>query len=670
MTLDTGPAKRPGLPALRTSDPALAKWAQVVAEHLEMHMGTRGNPKERAVTLRELEKVAGGMIYLQGDKRQAQPGDLTLDLGGGLTASVAIDQFIESIKNTRLFKDLIQRLDDPTRFDYLPEAVRNTLLRSISEEAAKRGADITRLETKIQNSVESLAILIQEVTAAVDGASSGVRELTFASAQANRAQAGKITQLEASLGNYYADGTPGRVILEQVLEVVADRVDGLRGQYTLKIQAGGALAGFGIAAEEINGQPSSAFIIAADKFAIVLPNYSGGLTNTPNVNSIPFGVDVNGIYLNNSVYIRGNIRVDTAGKRLIDGLRGSVNIASGGGPTWSDLIASTAVYQALGLGSGVAPNNNHLVIGDTVTQSGTNFVETRAWFGSSWIVPGAVINGNLLVNGSVAAGKIDTRGLTIRDAAGNVIFGAGAGLDVSRIIGLGSLATQNTVATGQVTGLGGLATQNNVNTSQVVGLGALATQNTVATGQVTGLGALATQNSALIGSTVRLPDGTVLGTADFVNRLSKINNTNISTFLETAAIGNAYIGNAAVGTLTIAGNAVTVPVTTSATSGVTGTGSFGTILSTTLTVSQAGFIFASASIRQGFVNNNTAWEFTLRIAGVDVFVTSGRVPGDSVCLSGSTFVAAGTHQVLLLWKGENANVIAFDRTLYAVSAMR
>ena len=42
---DTGPAKLPGLPALKSTDPALQRWAQAVAEHLEVRAGARGNPR-------------------------------------------------------------------------------------------------------------------------------------------------------------------------------------------------------------------------------------------------------------------------------------------------------------------------------------------------------------------------------------------------------------------------------------------------------------------------------------------------------------------------------------------------------------------------------------------------------------------------------------------------
>jgi hypothetical protein len=538
---DTGIAQLPGVPRPTAGDPALQSWMNKVQEHLEVRAGARGNDAERVVTQRELQAVASGVQQLTTPPETLMPGQAQLSLGGGLTATVAIEQFTNLIKNTQLYRDLIKRLDDPSRFDNLPEAVRQSLLTSVADEARKLGAQVTRVEQITQDRFTSLAMQINTVTASVDANAAGVRQLEFASAEQDRAQAGKITQLEASLGNFYQDGTPGRVLLEEQMTVTADRIEGLSGQYTLKIQAGGSLAGFGLAATEVDGVPDSAFIIAANKFAIVDPlTWTTGLTNTPDDAHIPFGVDGNGIYMNSNVYVRGLMRVDTAGKTLIDGLRGSLDLNAGTG-AWSDTAARQAVWTALGK-SGSPSNNNHLVIGDMVTMGTGASTVTKQWMGSSWDVPGVVINGSLLVNGSVAAVKIDTNGLVIRDAAGNPILGAGVSLPVSYILGLGGLATQNTVSNTQVTGLGDLATQN-----------------TVSNTQVTGLGTMSTQNYASIGSTVRFPDGTVMGTTDFVSRLQKIDGSNIGVFMATAAIGTAYIGNAAVGTLQIGGNAVIVP---------------------------------------------------------------------------------------------------------------
>lgn len=511
-------AQLPGLPAVpRAVDAEVGNWMRKVAERLEVREGQRGDPKERAVTVREFERANVASHYLSMEKKPG-PGEIGLELGGGLTATINIEKFIDAIRGLQLFKDLLKSLDDPSRFDHLPQQIRQIVLQDIAVEARKRGADIRRVELVQRERFAQLAAVVTELTAAVGDSAAGLRELSYAYADGNSAMAGQITQLQASLGRFYLDGTPGRASLEQEMLTQADRITGLRSQYTLKVQAGKAIAGFGLAATDNGtGGLSSAFIVAAEKFAIVNPaTYTGGLTTTPAQAHIPFGVDSHGIYLNHNVYIRGNVRIDTGGKRLIDGLRGSVDVYRGG--AWSDAAASAAVWQELGkLGS--PPNSNHLVIGDTVTFSHGSTVTTRAWMGSSWRNPGMVLNGDLLVNGSVAAHKIDGRGLTIRDAQGRPILDAGL-IDFNYIGVVEGLKPQH------MTGLGNLATRDHVN----------------------------------IGETVRFSDGTVMGEQDFVSRLRKITVGNIGVFVANEAIGTAYIGVASVDTLRIRGQAVTVPV--------------------------------------------------------------------------------------------------------------
>lgn len=119
----------------------------------------------------------------------------------------------------------------------------------------------------------------------------------------------------------------------------------------------------------------------------------------------------------------------------------------------------------------------------------------------------------LSIKGTVSASGAVFKGVTIQDSSGNVMLASG-----------------------------------NINGSYVTGL---------STSNISGLGALATQNNVFIGSTVRFADGTVMNTGDFVNSLSKINSTNISTFIAAGAIGNAYIGNAAISSAKIQDAAIT-----------------------------------------------------------------------------------------------------------------
>lgn len=102
--------------------------------------------------------------------------------------------------------------------------------------------------------------------------------------------------------------------------------------------------------------------------------------------------------------------------KVTDGARGSVGSLTGYGSaygivtsSWSDGLANRVIYNMLtgaALTTALA-STTHLLRGDTVTLSnGTSFAETRIWDGYSWLTPGVVIDGNLIVNGTVSADKV------------------------------------------------------------------------------------------------------------------------------------------------------------------------------------------------------------------------------------------------------------------------
>lgn len=113
----------------------------------------------------------------------------------------------------------------------------------------------------------------------------------------------------------------------------------------------------------------------------------------------------------------------TDGTQGIDGTRGNVNIAvPTTGSIWSDAQATEGIASA---GFGV-PMNRDIV---TLYNLSSNFSQSKYFDGSAWQTLDAYINGNLLVTGSVVADKIDSRGLSIKDNAGNVILSAGVPID-------------------------------------------------------------------------------------------------------------------------------------------------------------------------------------------------------------------------------------------------
>ena len=438
MSKDTGAARLPGLPVLRTTDQALAKWAQAVAEHLEVRAGTRGNPLERAVTVRDLTNATREITTGFKSSANIAAGDIPIDLGGGRYASLSISKFSESLRSTKLYKDLVTSVNDPNRFNDVPEAVRNILLKSIADEAALRGASVSHIENLLQTATDSLAMRIDEVTASVEGAAAGIREVAFASASMGSSSAGKITQVQARLDDF-SDGTPGVATIEAKMTATASRVDGLASEFYVKASAGSTVTGFGLSAsEDPTGATESAFIIQADKFALVASiNFSqeatpsatvigqtwytpstkvykrATATGTANWVSFtptePFGVDI----ATGTTYINGTLRINAGGGLLqdstavvdgVDGARGSMTLYTTGS-SWVDATANSLITSTTGSAT--------KIIGDTVTISdGTSFAATKYWSGSAWVDPGVVIDGNLLVSGTLSATKISAGALT------------------------------------------------------------------------------------------------------------------------------------------------------------------------------------------------------------------------------------------------------------------
>ena len=384
MTKDTGPARLPALPPVNAQDPALRNWMRAVAERLEVREGSRGNPYERAVTVREMVGLGlAGLGGTGGMVAASAMGGASAQQQAGYYGDMSADAFAEAIRNSKLYQGLIKRLDDATRFDDLPEQVRAILLVDIADEARKRQADIRTLQYKLQTATNSLAYQLTEVTAAVEGSAAGVREMTFASATRDAATAGKVTQVQArldgvpipperilptvyaSLGalaaavpkpaqaRYYqvADAGGGENLLyrwngaawvlsgkgttasatatlEETAIATADRIKGLSAEKTIKVQAGNKVAGIGLSAtEDPEGNGDSAFIVMADRFAIVGTGEEFPDPNNPPPDRIPFGVDTAA----NVVYINGQVRIGNSGKTIVD-LVDDVEAIAGDGP--------------------------------------------------------------------------------------------------------------------------------------------------------------------------------------------------------------------------------------------------------------------------------------------------------------------------------------------------
>jgi hypothetical protein len=414
------PRQSSGIQTLQTSDPTLNAWAAAVKQRLEVGGGARGTPFDKWLTRRDMEDRLTELGVVTQPAGVPLGGGIAIAGPGGGLAYTSFDDFAKSIMSTRLFGELTAAIDDPHRFDDLPEQVKQELLVDITTEAQQRGADIRRLDQKIQSATESFAQTVEEITAAVAGASAGVRQVRFAYASSNRATAGIVTQVQARLDNF-SGGAPGTATVESKMTAIADRATGLEAQYVLKVAtSGGAIAGFGLAATTSTaGVSTSAMLFLANKFAFVtntdVIGTGAGQINplSPPANRIMFGIDSDGCYMGGNLNVSGKAIIQ--GKYTLSGNEAALHVNPGNVAGTGVRSSSNSSSYGDAAISGSGQNGAFGVIGNTINSAagigvyGTALVagvavQADASFGATALsVSGPIVIRNSAVTGSATA---------------------------------------------------------------------------------------------------------------------------------------------------------------------------------------------------------------------------------------------------------------------------
>lgn len=384
--------------------------------------------------------------------------------------------------------------------------------------------------------------------------------ITEATARANgdSANATLINQVQARLdtGDYAAVKTES--------STTASTVNGIQAKYSVKVDVNGYVSGFGLISSANNSTPYSQFIFKADQFGFGAPGLNSAYpfviqatATTINGVSVPAGVYIDAAYIKN-----GSITNAKIGNAAID----SAKIASVDAGT---ITVGTLSADRIGANS----------------------------------ITGAKIAAN-----TITADRIDSRGLSIKDASGNIILAAGTALSTSNISGLGSLATQNSVAYSSVTGTKPPTDADN-------------TASNIAAG-ISGQGSFAT--------------------------LNQITAANIST----------YIASLAVDTLYIKGNAVTTATSFTTTGDISYIGASPvTVVSGTVTVSGYQPVLVNLSSWVGGAAANGSPNTVAENVVATVYIGANSktivpsltaIPACLTCSSGSalfTGLSAGTYTI-------------------------
>ena len=220
-----------------------------------------------------------------------------------------------------------------------------------------------------------------------------------------------------------ADGTSGiKGALEQTQTLVSGS-GGLTSQFMIKSDLNGYVTGFGFSSSTATGTPESAFIIRADKFAIVNPSNSNqGNTNNPSNNNnriVPFIVQTAQTTINGVTVPRG-VYMDTAFIR-----NGSIENAKIGDAAIDD--AKIANLNADKITAGKINTSRLNIDGATLTSAinnqGVSVLQVNE------------LNANVLTTGLLNSNRINLDGQTIdTDGQGRIII-KDLGVDTLQIAG-------------------------------------------------------------------------------------------------------------------------------------------------------------------------------------------------------------------------------------------
>jgi len=341
-------------------------------------------------------------------------------------------------------------------------AIRSEKTARITEDEAL-AQDITTLVSNTNNSlatvnqtlstatsdISSNAQAITNLTATVSGnnttLSAALAAEQTARADEDEALAQDIVTAQATLG----DDITAAVQVESTARATADGL--IEAKNTIKVDLAGHVSGYGLISTNNTGTPSSEFGIRADAFWLAPPAVVQANAPTADL-------------------FEGYVWVDSSGEENVTKYYDGAN--------W------TTTPQAL-----------PFIVRTTPTTINGETVPTGVYMQDAFIANGTITNakiGNAAIDdakianldagkittgfldaarieaGMITAAMIDSRGLSIKDADGNVILSSGTPLSISNIQGLGTLAAFSEISLSDLEDAGALASLDEVREEDLV----------------------------------------------------------------------------------------------------------------------------------------------------------------------------------------------------------
>lgn len=418
------PTKVPGIPKPPAdASPSLQKYLTSLSEALEIRLGRKGDTRDRAITLRELIDSGLAVDLLNRPYDPNNPGsdfDPPPTTGGTDQTPTAPTGFsvIAGLSSAGLFWDYP---GDQYRGHSFTELFRNSTnnIATAVLIGSSPGSAYTDYVGTVTTDTNYYYWARHVNTDGIRGpfhANAGL-EVTFApninfllDVLDNSITSSQLVQsLRDPISNLPTDTNQSFVDVE---EDVSD----LGAQYSVKIQTnfngGTYVSGYGLSSELVDDTPTSSFVVAADRFAIINPaTYNVGQTNNLSANYLPFQVETNSrnitldsgevVNIPAGVYIR-DLFVSKA--KILDLIAGSVT---------ADFVLASTFIRAPAIHGGT------FNIGSFSTNGSSD--------PTNWTVTGNNRQSNFSVdaNGIMHCESAELKGITVKASDDTILLDAG-----------------------------------------------------------------------------------------------------------------------------------------------------------------------------------------------------------------------------------------------------
>ncbi len=247
-------AKIPNLPPISSvSDPSVRAYLKALSDGWAVRNGTAGDGQEKFLTVRDLGKVLG--VQSSGASAPGSSGVLSQNSGGGAISRAVAQlsdlyrRMTDDIMQSWVYKNLSSSIDEIGVPSWFTARVGAMIKTEKEERIAQNSALASRMDTAIARIDQNIALTRTELKATSDRVS---------------ATASAVTNLQTRVGDVTVKAQQAFTLSQTIDKRIA-------ASWSVKIDANGHVAGFGLGVDARNGKAQSAFVVRADTFAVFSP---------------------------------------------------------------------------------------------------------------------------------------------------------------------------------------------------------------------------------------------------------------------------------------------------------------------------------------------------------------------------------------------------------------